>query len=161
MAHNCVTYLLGGMARAEAENIQLRTQFEAENTLLKTELLSLTQAFHSLNASLNTMDGFDEYRLLQEERRNQKLITRVPSGKKMDLQRLFCKDLTLTVIDLYGSNIGTEGAIAITRALQKNTALRMLGLGSNGIGLDGVRHLADVLETNTLLSSFRYLVVFI
>ena len=55
-------------------------------------------------------------------------------------------DQKLTLLDLGGNNIGSDGVAAISAALKGHTALKTLDLASNPIGDAGARALADVLK---------------
>ncbi|RIB30296.1 hypothetical protein C2G38_2238357 [Gigaspora rosea] len=75
----------------------------------------------------------------------------VNAGVKM-LADALCKNSTLTYLNLYGNNLGSEGGKALAGALCKNSTLTSLNLGCNKLGSEGGKALADALCKNSTLT---------
>ncbi len=71
------------------------------------------------------------------------------------IKRLKANDVTLTSINLFDNNIGTEGARALAKALQENKTVTSIDLGDNNIG-DGVqKNIQAAIDDNKRIKAER------
>ena len=69
------------------------------------------------------------------------------TNSKLDeaIRRLSRNDATLTTLDLYGNQVGDEGAGRLAEALATNSTLTSLNVRWNGVGAAGAGRLAEAL----------------
>lgn len=64
------------------------------------------------------------------------------------MQELSLKNNTLTDLNLFNNQIGSDGATALPGTLRINQALKKVYLSNNNIGDEGVRKLVEALGNN-------------
>jgi Ran GTPase-activating protein (RanGAP) involved in mRNA processing and transport len=75
---------------------------------------------------------------------------------KNNLFKLAQGTFTETTLELWGNYIGKNDAIAIAKALEKNTTITKLDFSNNNIGKDGAKELTDMLKVNNTITTLNF-----
>ncbi|KAF8917136.1 hypothetical protein BGZ58_005158, partial [Dissophora ornata] len=81
--------------------------------------------------------------------------TQIMKEGALALSEALKTNTTLTTLNLRRNSIGSEGAISLSEALKTNTALTTLDLQHNSIGKEGALALSEALKTNTTLTTLN------
>ncbi|KAI8597906.1 hypothetical protein EDD21DRAFT_407255 [Dissophora ornata] len=81
--------------------------------------------------------------------------TQIMKEGALALSEALKTNTTLTTLNLRRNSIGSEGAISLSEALKTNTALTTLDLQHNSIGKEGAVALSEALKTNITLTTLN------